>query len=299
MSAVRLAVMPAADFRPVNFSSFLQVFMQHSFSPDLFPRLRDAQCHSLAIALVAPLVFLSSAFAAPAEDPITPYRPSVSTPAQLPATGQLEFELGGLHSKSTDERRDSTPYQFKLAFSPQWGVLVGGEAIVTSHDDTGNGGRTTGLGDTNVVLKRAFLVDDATAFGLEAGVKIPTARDAIGSGRADYVVNGIFSRDFGTVHMDSNLNFTRLGQLDPGAGRIQTGLSASFSRPFSARWSGTAELSGTRQGGAASTAQALFALGYSPTKRLTFDFGVARGLNNASPNYALFAGVVMPVAKLW
>ena len=258
------------------------------------PRLRF-----LIAVFVAQAALSAQAWAAPQEDPVTPYRPSVSTPAQLPATGQLEFELGGLHSKDVNERRDSIPYLFKLAFSPQWGVLVGGEALVSTRDYTGNDDRVRGLGDTNVVVKRAFVVNDTTAFGLEAGAKIPTARTAIGSGSADYVLNGIFSRDIGSIHVDSNLNVTRIGQIDAGTGRIQTGLSASFARPLSERWSATAELSGTRRSGTASTAQALFALGYSPTKRLAFDFGVARGLNHASPDYALFAGVVMPVAKLW
>lgn len=259
------------------------------------PRVR----FQAAALFIAQVVLLASAVAASAEDPVTPYRPSVSTPAQLPATGQLEFELGGLRSKSNDERRDSIPYQFKLAFSTQWGVLVGGEAIVSSRNNADNGDRVRGLGDTNVVLKRAFLVDDTTAFGLEVGAKIPTARDAIGSGSADYALNGIFSRDFGSIHMDSNLNFTRIGQIDLDTSRIQTGLSTSFSHPLSERWSVTAELSGTRRSGTASTAQALFALGYSPTKHLAFDFGLARGLNDASPNFTAFGGVVIPLAKLW
>ena len=52
--------------------------------------------------------------------PITPYRPSVSSPAQLPAPGQLEFELGGLSTKTDDDRRASLPYTFKLGFNEQW-----------------------------------------------------------------------------------------------------------------------------------------------------------------------------------
>lgn len=227
-------------------------------------------------------------------EPITPYRPSVSSPAQLPSPRQLELELGILHARTGDQRRDRLPYQFKLAFSPQWGVLIGGEAFVSNRE---NGERVRGLGDTNLVLKRAFLVDSATAFGLELGVKVPTARDVIGSGSADQVVNGIFSRDLGSVHMDTNLNFTRMGRIEDGAGRMQTGLSASFSQPINAQFGVTAELSGTRRSGASSTAQMLLALSYSPTKLLTMDMGVIRGLNSASPDLALFTGLVLPLAK--
>ena len=255
-------------------------------------RIRPAHsAHVLALALVLALsALLPTGARAADDDAITPYRPSVSSPAQLPVTGQLEFELGNLHSKSADLRRDSLPYQFKLAFSPQWGVLVGGEAVVALRDPSVGDSRVRGLGDTNLALKRAFVIDDATAFGLELGVKMPTARDVIGSGRYDVGVNGIFSRDLASVHMDANLNFTHIGGAEAGTGAIQAGLSASFSHPLTERVSVTGELSGLRRNGTPSTAQFLLALAYSPTKRLTMDFGLARGLNSASPDLTLFAG---------
>lgn len=229
--------------------------------------------------------------------PITPYRPSVSSPAQLPAPGQLEMEIGGLSSKSDDGRRHSLPTTFKLAFSESWGVVVSGEALVAAPD--GNGGRTRGVGDTLVVLKRAFLVDDATAFGLELGAKAPTARDTIGSGKADYNLNGIVSRDLGSLHLDLNLNATRLGAYAPGSARTQSGLSASFSAPLAEGWGVNWEWSGTRRSGADGTAQFLLAASYSPNKRLSLDAGLVRGLNRATPDWAFFTGVVFPLAKLW
>lgn len=231
------------------------------------------------------------------ETGITPYRPSVSSPAQLPLAGQLEFEAGGLSSKSGDSRRASLPYTFKLAFDEQWGVLIGGEAYVSTRSEPSQHQR--GLGDTSLVLKRAFLLDSATALGLELGVKLPTAKDTIGSGKSDFTLNGIFSKDIDTIHMDANLNATRLGTYDAGTGRIQTGLSASFSTPVSEKWGATAELSGTRRNGQADTAQLLVAAAYSPTKRLTIDFGIAKGLNPASQDWSLFSGLVLPLAQLW
>ncbi|MCU6501798.1 transporter [Rugamonas sp. A1-17] len=234
-----------------------------------------------------------------AEDgpPITPYRPSVSSPAQLPAAGQLELELGGLSSKSDDGRRNSLPYALKLGFNEQWGVVLVGEGFVSAPD--GDGGRARGIGDTQFVLKRAFILSEASALGLELGAKAPTAKDSIGSGRADYSLNGIYSQDMGSVHMDANLNATRLGAYEAGTGRVQTGLSASFSTPVNERWGVIGEWSGTRRSGAASTAQLLVAMSYSPSKRLTVDFGAAHGMNRASPDWAFFSGVVLPLAQLW
>ena len=233
-------------------------------------------------------------------DPILPYRPSVSSPAQLPVAGQLELEFGGLSHRagagSGTSRRDSLPYQLKLAFSSEWGLLLGGEAQVALRE---GGTRSRGVGDTNVILKRAWLIDDATTFGMELGAKLPTARDTLGSGKADATLNAIYSKDLGPVHMDANLNATRLGAVDPGTGRLQTGASASFSLPLNAQWGVTAEASGTRQRGADSTTQVLAALSFSPTKRLSFDIGMARAARPTPGATSYFAGVVFPVASLW
>ena len=251
---------------------------------------------SIKFASAALLCVVGLSALAADDDAITPYRPSVSNSAQLPLPGQLELELGGLGSRSGDTRRDSLPYLFKLAFSRQWGVLLGGEAVVSARDDSGN--RVRGGGDTGLVLKRAFLVDDATAYGLELGVKLPTAGDSIGSGKADYTLNGIVSKDLGALHVDGNLNLTRLGAIDSGTARTQDGWSAAFSLPVNARVGSIAELSGTHRAGAENTAQILAALTFSPSKRLTFDAGLTRGLNSAH-EWSVFAGVVLPVAKLW
>ena len=253
--------------------------------------------HPITSALVLGAALSSQSARADDAPAVTPYRPSVSSPAQLPAPGQLELELGGLSSKADGQRRSSLPFAFKLGFSEQWGVVLGGEAWVRGRDDAG--ARVQGVGDATFVLKRAFLVDSASAFGLELGAKAPTARDSIGSGRADYSANGIYSRDIGNLHMDANVNLTRLGAVDEGSARTQRGLSASFSLPLGEQWGATAEWSGTRRGGADSTAQLLLAASYSPSKRLTFDFGLARGLNRASPDLSLFTGVVLPLARLW
>jgi hypothetical protein len=251
-----------------------------------------------AVALIAAIhINVLGAESAPdGQAPITPYRPSVSSPAQLPAVGQLELELGGLRQRSDGATRDSLPVQLKLALSPEWGVLLGSEAQVALHDGAVS---ERGVGDTTLVLKRAWAIDDSTGFGLEFGVKLATAKDTIGSGKTDTSLNAIYSKDLGPVHMDANLNATRLGAYEADSGRLQTGLSASFSMPLNDQWGLTAELSGTRRRGAESSRQMLGALSYSPSKHLTFDIGFSRAAKPSPGSTSVFMGVVFPLARLW
>ena len=142
---------------------------------------------------------------------------------------QLEFEVGGLRERSADARRSGTPCLFKLAFDKGRGLLVGGEVHVWPRDVVG---RAKGNGDTFFTLKRAGVVDEASALGLELGVTLPTAEHTVGSGKADDAVSTIYCRDLGPVHIDANLNALRLGVVDAGSSHLQWGISISI--PLSA-----------------------------------------------------------------
>lgn len=250
---------------------------------------------------VLSIALLACAACAHADDgggpPVVPYRPSVSTPAQLSAPGYLELEAGGLRATSDGASRTSVPYTLKLAFTPDWGVRVGGDGWVRQRAS----GRTdSGAGDTAVVLKRRFAVSDATAWGLELGETFPTAKSAIGIGHAATTINGIFSSDFAPAwHADINLNETR---YDAGSGQPsawQTGWAAAFSRTLTDTWGAVGELSGTHQAGTADTAQFLAAASWNQSPAAVFDFGFARGLSDATPHWQVFAGVTVRLGKLF
>ncbi|MGZ5249267.1 MAG: transporter [Caldimonas sp.] len=253
--------------------------------------------HLLVVSFAAALA--QAALAADDSPATTPYRPSVSTPAALSAPGWLEIEAGYQHDHAGDgARRDSVPTTFKLAFSPDWGIRIGNEAWVRQQDAAG---RTSGVGDTGVVLKRRFAIDEAQVFGLEAGVNIPTGRRGIGSGsgKPDYAVNAIYSADLGDWHTDLNLVTTRLGQVDPGASRQQLLWAASLSRSLDDRWSVVGELSGTHQRGADATSQFLLAASYNLGKQLTLDAGAARSLRSGPPLWSAFTGFTWLAARLF
>ena len=256
----------------------------HPFTP-----LARPPCRRISLACIG---LACSAVAFADDSPtVTPYRPSVSTPAALSAPGWLEVEAGGLSSRAVDpRRRESLPYTLKLAFTPDWGVRIGGDAVVHQRDAEGSVAR--GGGDTTVVLKRRLAVNDASAFGLELGVKLPTARAGLGSGSADVGLNGIYSSDFApNWHTDINLSATRLGGLDQGASRWQSGWATALSRNLTEKWGLVGELSGTHQRGSGRTTQALAAASYSVSAGLSLDLGVSKGLSTASGGWSVFSGV--------
>jgi hypothetical protein len=246
------------------------------------------------------LLAAGAARAADVEGPsVVPYRPSVSTPAQLSAPGWLELEAGALRAVGPDSgsSRLTVPWTLKLAFTPDWGIRVGGDAWVRQADP---GSTVTGGGDTSVVAKRRFALDDASAWGLELGEKFPSAGSTLGSGRADTTLNGIYSSDFAPGwHADLNLNETRAGVPASRAHAWQTGWAAAVSRALDERWGVVGELSGTHQAAAPDSAQLLVAASWNASPAAVLDFGVAHGLSDVAPRNQVFAGMTVLLGKLF
>jgi len=244
---------------------------------------------------------LSLSVAARADDSptVTPYRPSVSTPATLSDPGWLEIEAGVQNSRGDDPaRRESLPFTLKLAFTQDWGIRVVGDAVVRQVGADGTVLR--GGGDTTAVLKRRFAVGEASAFGLELGAKLPTARDGLGSGHTDVGVNGIYSSDFAeNWHTDLNLVATHIGGVDAGVSRWQKSWAAALSRNLTEQWGVVGELSGIQQTGNARTSQALAAASYAFSRAVTLDIGVSRGLSAASGGWSVFSGITFLAAHLF
>ncbi len=230
--------------------------------------------------------------AAAAEEPsATPYRPTVSNPAALPAPGYLELEIGVLNTKGGDGRsRNSIPVLTKYAFTENFGLLIGGEPRVglTSHD----GEKLRGAGDTTLQIKLRHALDEDSALGLEAGIKADTAKTGIGSGKTDYLLNGIYSRELGDYTVDVNVGVTRFGVI---ADESRHGLSwaASVGRPISQDWGVAIELSGAARRNERAASQVLAALSYNVSKQVVLDGGIAFGLSKAAPDRVLTIGMTI------
>lgn len=119
--------------------------------------------------LAALLLILTVSARAQNKPDATPYRPGVATPAALSAPGWLEVEMGSERTKiGRGQRSDALPYSLKLAFTPDWGIRIEGDAWLRSREA---GEVTSGGGDTSLILKRRFEIDDRSASDLEEGCR--------------------------------------------------------------------------------------------------------------------------------
>jgi hypothetical protein len=227
----------------------------------------------------------------------TPYRPTVSNPAQLPVPGYLELESGWQTIKRGDEReRHSVPYLLKLAFNDRVGLLVGGDAFISrvnSEEPT-----VTGFGDMSAFLKFQHPIRELGAVGLELGVKLPTAPSTVGTTKTDYIANIIYSGPIGPMMVDLNLLYARLGDTAGGIGRNQLGWVVTASKALSDTWGVAGEFAGFHREGVKPFSQFLVAANYAWTPRIVLDAGMAFGLTAASQDWTAFTGLTMLLGKI-
>ena len=228
---------------------------------------------------------------------VTPYRPTVSDPASLPAPGWIELETGVSSVRDAGATRTTTaPYLLKYAFDADHGLLLGGDAWIDAAPRHGRGERSAG--DTFLAWKQRVTAGDSSAFGFEAGLIAPTARGTLGIGKPAYRVTGIYSVDLGDTHLDLNAGGTRFTRSIAPASNWQSAWSAALSHPLGAAFGAALEVSGTAQRGDAHTHQALGAINYNLARRCVLDAGLAYGLDRSAHSREVFLGATWLLGKV-
>lgn len=233
---------------------------------------------------------MAHAKAAPEAATVTPYRPTVSNPAELATPGAPEIETGLARFRNKDGSRTySAPFLIKASISESFGVMVGGDAAMRQIDDNGN--PLKGRGDTLFLAKHRFAATEDQAFGLEWGWKSPTAKLGLGSGETDWIANGIHSVDIGKVRMDTNLGATRLGAAGPDEGRWQLSWALALSGEITKGLTLGVEPSGTWRRGGGTNTQWLISLSYALTPQLVVDVAFVEGASRQALDQAVFTGL--------
>ncbi len=261
--------------------------------------MRGILCGALVCVL-----FASASYAAEREVAANPNRPSVSNPADLSAPGYLEIELGwtGAFRSSQYRSQHTIPFLAKLALNDRIQLRLDGVPLLQLRSEEGN--RASGIGDWSPGVQWKFLDQTETrpAMALAAAVKLPaaSARKGLGSGKADYTLTFLASKDVEPVHFDVNVAHTWLGREEGGFDRQWLGAIAA-SLPVADRWTLGGEVYGFSSPNAETPriVSTLWSLSYAYRPTVVFDVGVDVGLNRAAPDYALLAGVTVTLAKLF
>lgn len=241
-------------------------------------------------------VALACAAAAQADElAATPYRPSVGTPAALSAPGYFEIEAGVAVETGSGTRTTSIPALLKYAFTPRVGVSFGFTPWLRIRSAAGH---QSGHGDGSLTLKLAQPLSDDFMLGGELTSSLALASSGLGSEHADRTLNLIGSGDVAGLHIDLNLNRTRLGDAQAsGVSRGLTGWSLGASRALTPQWGLGLEVSGTRQSGSNSTRQWLASAGLSLSPLLVLDAFVARSASGSERGHTFGLGFTRLLAN--
>lgn len=225
---------------------------------------------------------------------VTPYRPTVSNPAELSALRHLEVEFGAQSNQPGMEvQRNSLPFLLKYPFAEQWGLLVGGEAWIKSRDQDGS---ISGFGNTSVLLKHYYPISPTLAVGFETGAVLPSARQSLGQGRTDYLANLIVSQDISELRVDVNAGVTRRGFKEDDLDRYRYNWAVAVSQMITERWGIAGEFSGILAKQQKPSSQFLASLNYLMTPQLVLDFGGTVGMTAVTDDYGVFAGFSLLIA---
>jgi hypothetical protein len=236
----------------------------------------------------------------PAVDPraVQPERPTVATHAYTVAPGYVEVEAGMEGDRTgPGSRAWLAPTVTKVGLTSHVQLDLSTPAIL------GSSGQSGGFGDAAVGIKwrlldRAALLGDVA---IQPSVKFPTGSRATGTGSTDVGIIVISSHHLGSVSMDLNASWTRIGRRRATPASNAALWTASFGAPVERKLSWVAELFGepTIDGsGRASTASLLTGPTYLVSPALNLDAGVIAPLRGDLPN-AIYAGVVWNVGRLW
>jgi len=256
----------------------------------------------LRILAAAAFLWLWAADAA-AQD-INPDRPDLTTSAEIVPAGALQIETGLEYERARvgggpTERQLSVQATLRLGLTPAVEISLEGVPFVwlrAAEDDYGSGDYTLGL----KYRFHAPAPDGAgPALALKPFVKLPTAREPIGSERPDF--GALLLMTLGLpwgLSLDANAGVAAIGQRRPD-GFIPQGIaSASLSWAVTERLSTITELFFSTKDERAGRDSLLttVALMYRVTPRLAVDAGMRTTLTGQGPDWSAFVGLSV---RLW
>lgn len=243
----------------------------------------------------------------PATPAVNPGRPTVTDVASLTVPGYLELESGFNYLKGGSGIDYQVSQELLLKLTDR---SVGTEFRLSTNGyvfQRTSGGPSQayaqGFGDTTFGIQHLFVAQTPKTYDLSARLeyKAPTAGRSLGTGKADYNVLLLASKDYtDSFHADYNLGQAFLG-ADNDAGYVgQTFASASFSYKLPHALTAQAELYGFSGNSLNGTDVATgFGLTYTPRPDVVYDGYIGFGLSRDAPTWSITVGCTFFLGKLF
>ena len=260
---------------------------------------------------LAPLVPLAAAallwlgVTGTAAQDINPDRPDLTTSAEVVPAGALQIETGLEYERARvgdgpTERQLSVQGVLRLGLTPAFEISLEGVPFVWLRADQ----EDHGSGDYTLGLKYRFHAPASDGAGpalaVKPFVKLPTAREPIGSERTDF--GALLLMTLGLpwgLSLDANAGVAAIGQRRP-EGLIPQGIaSASLSWAVTERLYTITELffstKDARDG--RDSLLTTVALMYRITPRLALDTGMRTTLTGQGPDWSAFIGLSVRLGR--
>jgi len=254
---------------------------------------------SRAVTIVVLSLLPLAAWAADEREPISPDRAGASTDTATVGAGVIQIETGLAYGHERIAGRPGAR-RFSAEAAVRWGLTerleigLDGEPLVRMRgpeDDTGHG-------DLTVTAKYRFL--DARegswlpSLGLLPFVKLPVAKEPIGSGKTDFGALLLASVTLpGQVDLDVNAGLTAVGQSRPDGYLLQAVAALGLSRDVSESVSLFTDVLYASRGERAGGDSVLLDFGviWWPTRDVALDFSLETSPVGTGADWAARAGV--------
>ncbi len=259
---------------------------------------------------------------APTAPAVNPGRPTITDTAPLTAPGYLELETGlndakggaGLDYQVTQAfllKLTDRPGRTEFRVSTDGYVIqktTGGSATVSTPSPVTGPTTVTsnsatfarGFGDITFGVQRLLVAQTSRMYDLSARLeyKLPTGGANVGTGRSDYNVLLLASKDYSDrFHADYNLADAFLGRAD-GPGYMQQAFaSAAFTYKLPHGFTVQTEIYGY-SGNGTNLANG-YGFTYTPRPASEYDGYINFGLTRAAPKYFITVGHTFFLGKLF
>nr|WP_320131254.1 transporter [uncultured Holophaga sp.] len=256
-----------------------------------------------SLSLALPAILLAAPLLKAEEPQAGAVRSIVTTPAGLTEKGVLQLELGATQVRAKDESREGgITAQFDLGVCSWLDLRFGWNAHAWNRSSDGDSNR--GVSDPYIGGQLLFAAQDKAGIdlGLAYSHVIPRASEAKGlsSGFHEDTLLVTMSRAMGRWALDANAGVTRTRVEDGSRKATQKVGSLAVTYAPAAGWNLTLDHYGVAKSDLGDRELgSILALSCEVSDRLTVDMSVEHGWAEASPRYALNAGLVYRIGKLW